>query len=890
MKIYFKYIGIILLTVIMTSCGSGGGGGGGAGSGDSASTANSGMSTLTVAIGNVSTSSGALTYTPDIPSTVKSVMFTVMINGSVQTRVVNVGGRTGIIEKFTGPNGTWDVRVIAYAQENAQGPPTHIGQTIQGVSGDTTIYVNMDPVVPKFRVFVSNIETGNVSAIDPLTFEIKTLNCTGTSCTNPRNLAANHDSSLSVYVPFSSSDNVFDVDADNPLLDFTNEIPHPDPDSSEPYAAAFTCNGMEAWVVDRGDPSIENDGSISIINTSTKDIENIYPTCLSNPVGIAIANGKAYIANTSSNTVCVIDTATRTEVQEITMAGTPRHVVATPDGSYVYVSTDLVIQKIITSNDTSPHKIGGGAWNLGVSPDGSRVYAGLGSDTIKFIDVNPDPNVPDSAGLITVGGSVSGSKSIYGVTVTSDGSLIFATDQNNNVVYAFGPEATTSGSVNPMIIPNSLGAYLPQAITSAPGVRTEACPVVQGCVPTLDPFPAAGSLADNAGPDCSDTLEWDFTWSECPGATSYKLQVTEPNAAFGSLLDVNTSLASYAHSTSTPVHSTSTPPSIITGLSWRVQAIFGALGSGDWSAEDTFDVEPENADCSAVACTRYIDDTGNDVNNDCLDPALPCRSITRALFEISEFGRSPDEVICVADGTFDNATGEQFPLQLPQNTGLLCTGANHTSVIQVSTQTSVWAVIPNGPGTFVDGCRITTPSGNNIMGIRDADVVGNDYPMTINNNLIDPWRPVGSVVDVANTGSVVSNNTLVGQNLSVVGGAWGIAVRNSATVTGNDISGYHIGIYVLDASNAVNTPTIQGNSIYCNVYANLFTDEYSPAIAGGPVPPINVTNNSWNNAPPSVLSVAAGSSGCGGVDICYYELAPVPVSDPYNAPAPACVN
>jgi hypothetical protein len=243
---FIKYIGILLLTVIMASCGSSGGGGGGGGD----SSINSGTSSLTVAIGNVS-ASGVVAYSPDIPAGVESVMITVMIQGSIQTRIVNIGGKSGITETFTGPNGTWDVRVIAYNQVNAQGPPSYLGQTIQGVNGDATIYVLMDPVAAKFEVFVSNVETGNLSAIDPVTFEIKTLICTSRECDTPRNLAASHTDS-SVYVPVDSYDTVFNIDADNP--DLNNDIF----DSSfyNPYGVAFTCSGSEAWVV-----NAERDGS-----------------------------------------------------------------------------------------------------------------------------------------------------------------------------------------------------------------------------------------------------------------------------------------------------------------------------------------------------------------------------------------------------------------------------------------------------------------------------------------------------------------------------------------------------------------------------------------------------------------------------------------------------
>jgi len=604
MKIFFRYIGILLLTVIMASCGSSGGGGGSGGGDSSTNSINSGTSTLTVAIGNVSANSGAVTYTDEIPSSVKSVMITVMIQGSIQKRIVNVNGRKGITETFTGPNGTWDVRVIAYAQENAQGPPTHLGMTIQGVRGDTTIYVQMNPVASKFRVFVSNIETSNVSAIDPVTFEIKTLNCTGAYCYSPRNLAANHVD-LSVYVPFSNSDNAFIIDADDPALD--NEIN--DEDFYNPYAVAFTCTGAEAWIVNMEG---EGDGSISIVDTATgtvtanirnSDLDSSGESnCLQYPVGIAIANGKAYIANSDSDTVCVVNTDTRTEVTTIPTAGTPRFTAATPNGSFVYVSTSFGIQKIFTGDNTVKHSIPlgqNGGWNLGVAPDGSRIYVPNRTDQIMVIDVNPAPAPDTSFGSVTV----SGASDIFGVTVTSDGSLIFATDEEMNDIYAFGPGMVVGGSVDPMVIPNSLGAYVPQAITSSPGVKTEECQTQELCVP-VDLSPANGALLDNSGPSCEDPLEWNFSWSSCEseGATGYEIEVYEPNAS-GPLIKEIVSVPSFAY------HSTSTPVTAGPGWMWRVRAVFESL-FGDWTTPENFDVESANSDCNGDPCADVVCDTG----------------------------------------------------------------------------------------------------------------------------------------------------------------------------------------------------------------------------------------------------------------------------------------
>ncbi|KPK33123.1 MAG: hypothetical protein AMK70_09725 [Nitrospira bacterium SG8_35_1] len=315
---------------------------------------------------------------------------------------------------------------------------------------------------------------------------------------------------------------------------------------------------------------------------------------------------------------------------------------------------------------------------------------------------------------------------------------------------------------------------------------------------------------------------------------------------------------------------------------------------------NTLDGDGCSANCTLeiveTACTRYVagDGVGNDGGgeNDCVLGSDPCRSIDNALWYAENQRISDVETICVDEGTYNNASGEFFPLALPANTGILCAGANHSSIIEVVTQPSVWAIEAHGPGTSVDGCRITTIDGNNISGIKDSyyespDVL--DFPMTIHNNLIDPWRTAGSAIDITNPGSVVLGNTLVGANPSTAFTSYGLFVRNAATITGNNISGYGVGVNVLDATNAVNNPTISQNSIYCNTFANLFTSEATPATAGGLVTPVDARENSWNSDQLSVVPVSSASpSGCGGADICYLDYAPVPLYDPWNAPNPGC--
>ncbi|MBI4849380.1 MAG: hypothetical protein HY808_12540 [Nitrospirae bacterium] len=402
-----------------------------------------------------------------VPSGVAKISFTVSASDmTTMTRDVT-SWQSDVVESFDVPNGSQRrFQVSAYDSNNTL---RYTGEKYEDLDGSNkTVTVNMTAVVTEVPpdvvteapsakyVFVSNADSDDVSVINPATLAVvATLDCSSLGevyCNEPRNLAASHDGTK-VYVPFRHSDNVIVIDP--VTLEVMDEISSVDFD--EPYAVAFTDDDAEAWVVNKqGGGSYT--GSVTIINTVTKSVvTTINDECFSSPEGIAIANGKAYVANRGSGNVCIVDVASRTVNTTITVGGEPRFAVATPDEALVYISTG---NKINTSTDTYT-AIGVGGRNLAVSPDGSKVYFGSQGSTINVIKVSDD-----TVSSITFPTAYS----IYGVAVLSDGSRGFATDEDRNVVYVFDPATgtvITDGGGSPLEI--SVGST-PRAIVATPGL------------------------------------------------------------------------------------------------------------------------------------------------------------------------------------------------------------------------------------------------------------------------------------------------------------------------------------------------------------------------------------------------------------------------------------
>src|SRR6266478_2286692 len=105
--------------------------------------------------------------------------------------------------------------------------------------------------------------------------------------------------------------------------------------------------------------------------------------CLLFLLGMALAipaqaQTHAYIVNTGSNSVSVIDTTSNTVVATVSVGGSPLEVAITPDGTRVYVTNgnDNTVSVVDAASNTVVATVRVGAPGLGVAitPDGTRAY------------------------------------------------------------------------------------------------------------------------------------------------------------------------------------------------------------------------------------------------------------------------------------------------------------------------------------------------------------------------------------------------------------------------------------------------------------------------------------------------------------------------------------
>src|SRR6266851_1407046 len=180
--------------------------------------------------------------------------------------------------------------------------------------------------------------------------------------------------------------------------------------------------------------------------------------CLLFLLGMALAipaqaQTHAYIVNTGSNSVSVIDTTSNTVVATVSVGGSPLEVAITPDGTRAYVTnaTDNTLSVIDTASNTVVATVGVGAGPtaVAITPDGTRVYVTTG-DAVSVIDATSNTVVA------TVG--VSG----LGVAITPDGTRAY--------VATFGPVSVIDTATNTVVATVVTGGACTRGVAITPGI------------------------------------------------------------------------------------------------------------------------------------------------------------------------------------------------------------------------------------------------------------------------------------------------------------------------------------------------------------------------------------------------------------------------------------
>jgi len=195
-----------------------------------------------------------------------------------------------------------------------------------------------------------------------------------------------------------------------------------------------------------------------ISNTSSDDVWVVDLTCQSvvavipvgdDPRGIAASpdGSRVFVANRFDNTISVIATATRTVVQTIDLGAStnatatePYDVVVSPDGARLYVAMKnggsengdgtVVFVDLPSGNIVKEVILDSAASpeGIAISPDGNRLYVGARTSRIYIVDVPTQSYFADAPGVPT-----------RELVVTPDGQFVFARNSavraSNNPVH-----------------------------------------------------------------------------------------------------------------------------------------------------------------------------------------------------------------------------------------------------------------------------------------------------------------------------------------------------------------------------------------------------------------------------------------------------------------------
>ena len=180
------------------------------------------------------------------------------------------------------------------------------------------------------------------------------------------------------------------------------------------FLLMFSVSSLRAQTV----AYVTNSGSnnVSVIDTSTNTVTATI--AVGNvPEGVAVSpdGTRAYVPNLVDSTVSVIDTASQTVVATVPLASVslPQFPAVTPDGKSLYV-TGISVQVVSTASNTLVATIPLEASNVAITPDGSGAYT-LSGDGIFLIAIATNTVSGPFASAVLGGGNL-GFDPTFGIT------------------------------------------------------------------------------------------------------------------------------------------------------------------------------------------------------------------------------------------------------------------------------------------------------------------------------------------------------------------------------------------------------------------------------------------------------------------------------------------
>lgn len=266
-------------------------------------------------------------------------------------------------------------------------------------------------------------------------------------------------------------------------------------------AVAFSPNGATAYVANT------SDDTVSVIDTATRTVTATIPLPTGgDAIEIAVTpdGSKVYVTNGGVDTVSVINTATNTLTTNIPVGSQPYGIVVSPVGHRAYVSNrgtgDVSVIDTATDTVIATIPVEPNLWGIDVSPDGSRVYA-VSNDNFRLAEIDTATNtvvatIPTTPGSpITV--VVTGTR-VYVSALTGNVAIIDRASRAPQTSFFIG--ATPDDFVFAWGLEIILGTTPPP--TATPAISTQASANNLVGAPVTD----SATLSGGAGPTGSVTF------------------------------------------------------------------------------------------------------------------------------------------------------------------------------------------------------------------------------------------------------------------------------------------------------------------------------------------------------------------------------------------------
>lgn len=225
-----------------------------------------------------------------------------------------------------------------------------------------------------------------------------------------------------------------------------------------PSGIGITPNNRFAFVANNNNYAIPGEDTVSVLNLKKNSlIHTIASNTFNEPYTVTInARGtKAYVTNSNSTTISIIDIATLTVEGVIDGFDGPSGMVITPDGQRAYVNnyggpeglgsgngTTISVVDLNTNSITGdPINVALAPAALTLSPNGKFVYV------ISYVDGNPGTGILNiiKTSTNTVVKKISGFSGPFAIAVTPNGKYAYVTNFGSN---NFAPFGTTVSAVD----------------------------------------------------------------------------------------------------------------------------------------------------------------------------------------------------------------------------------------------------------------------------------------------------------------------------------------------------------------------------------------------------------------------------------------------------------